>query len=930
MHLTPLRVGAERYYLTSLGLEPRDSSASRPGTGLSSPEGPGDGHWAGGGAAGLGLSGAVAPEALSSVLRGVDPLRGLPLGPRAGARRVAGWDVTAGAPKCLAVAWAFADDALAPVLERAHREACAEALSYLEDHALRARRRDGGTDRVLATSGAVGATFFHRLNRAHEPYLHSHIVLANAAQCPDGRWSGLDARSLYAEAGVAGRVYVADLVQRLRTLGLDAESLPGGRMRLAGVGPSIEAGLSSRRVAVEEQLARWQASGARAAEAAARTTRPAKRAPRPLGELRSRWDQFDERPDPRQRWLQRGSRAAIGAPGELDQFALARRAGGEGGRMRRADVVAALCDASPGGMRRTELERATAAFLSSGAVVPVEGRLGFERWAATEVVRAERRLVGSFRRVEPGGAGWTVLAPGIPVSGSEDRVGALVRELAAVGRHVRGVAASPALAIAGEAATGLPFAVGARGWVAGDALVLLGADRLPLEALASIGRQSSGGLVVAVVVDGTAGRGRVLAERLADPVLPGRPPGESAVAGFAGGRLGGDRPDRPAGFRVSLAERDVVLAADLAGVVEGCAATIAAGGGSGRPPLVVAPDVPTAALLESALRDELAALGVLGAVLGPVVGGPGRAWRTGDMVRGVRAHEGQPLRYRARVLGTDGPRVVVEPPGGSAIALTAEQLRNLGARPCWVVTSGEARWLGEEPALVHGSAALLAGPVGGGRPAPEPGGIGRSAVPTAGTVRVAHHVVAPPGLLAELARTELAGPGRAWPAQRARSQHDRSGSALPGADRVGPARSPLAVGAPPRSLQTALGVAADVAGDPRVEELLGRPPAGVVARLAWREAAGAVLAESYAREGPEHSLARAAARADLRARLQRAQALERGVARATGGPTGRAPRPGPEVVRARALAREPDRATAPDRDRCLDRDRDWGSLGLGC
>ncbi len=924
MHLTPLRSGAERYYLRSLGLEPNDGSVPRSDTGVGSPEGLGDGHWVGKGAAWLGLSGPVQPLALASVLGGVEPVRGLPLGSRAEARRIAGWDVTAGAPKCLAVTWAFADEALGPALERAHRAACAEALAYLEDHAIRVRRRDGGAEQLLVTSGAVGAVFFHRLNRAHEPYLHSHIVLANAAQSPDGRWSGLDSRSLYAEAGAAGRVYVADLVHRLRTLGLDAESLPGGRVRLAGVAPSTEAGLSSRRAAVEDQLARWQAAGARAAGAAARTTRPAKRAPLPLDELRTRWDRLGERPDPGARWLPTGSGAAPGAPGELDPFVLALRAGGERGRMRRADVVAALCDASPGGLRRTEIERASAAFLSSPAVVAVEGRPGLERWEATEVVRAEGRLASSFRCAERGGAGWTVLAPGIPVSGAEDRVGALVRELAAAGRQVRGVAASPALALAGEAATGLPFAVGVRGWVAGDALVLLGADRLPLETLASIGRQSSGGLVVAVVVDGRAGRGRVLAETLPDPPYPpmaGEHPGEAPSPGGSRAGHGGGSPGRPTGVRVPLAERDVVLAADLAGVVEGCAATVAPRAAAGLPPLVVAPDVPTAALLESALRDELARLGVLGPALGAVVGGPGRAWRIGDMVRGVRAHEGQPLRHRARVLGTEGPRVVLELPGGVAVALRAEQLRDLGARPCWVVTPGEARWLGEEPALVHGSAAMLAGPGGdaGARGAPPPGDAGRSAIPTAGVSRVAHHVVAPPGLLAELARTGLAGGVLAEPPQVAGAEREPFESALPGAAGVGADGGRPGARAAARALEAALGVAADVARDPRVEELIGRPPPGVVARLAWREVAGAVLADSFGRDGSPHALARAAARADLRARLQRAEALERGSGRAAG----RAPRLGSEVARARGLAPESERQGVPDRA------RDFGSLGLG-
>jgi hypothetical protein len=159
----------------------------------------------------------------------------------------------------------------------------------------------------------------------------------------------------------------------------------------------------------------------------------------------------------------------------------------------------------------------------------------------------------------------------------------------------------------------------------------------------------------------------------------------------------------------------------------------------------------------------------------------------------------------------------------------------------------------------------------------------------------------------------------AEPPQVAGAEREPFESALPGAAGVGADGGRPGARAAARALEAALGVAADVARDPRVEELIGRPPPGVVARLAWREVAGAVLAESFGRDGSPHALARAAARADLRARIQRAEALERGSGRAAG----QAPRLGSEVARARGLAPESERQGVPDRA------RDFGSLGLG-
>ena len=42
---------------------------------------------------------------------------------------------------------------------------------------------------------AVG--FDHRTSREGDPLLHTHLVVANRVQGPDGRWTALDGRDLY-------------------------------------------------------------------------------------------------------------------------------------------------------------------------------------------------------------------------------------------------------------------------------------------------------------------------------------------------------------------------------------------------------------------------------------------------------------------------------------------------------------------------------------------------------------------------------------------------------------------------------------------------------------------------------------------------------------------------------------------------------------
>ena len=68
----------------------------------------------------------------------------------------------------------------------------------------------------------VAAAYRHRMSRALDPQLHTHVVCANVARGPDGRWTALDARHLYEHAQTAGFLYQAHLRAEVRDrLGLE-------------------------------------------------------------------------------------------------------------------------------------------------------------------------------------------------------------------------------------------------------------------------------------------------------------------------------------------------------------------------------------------------------------------------------------------------------------------------------------------------------------------------------------------------------------------------------------------------------------------------------------------------------------------------------------------------------------------------------------
>ena len=104
---------------------------------------------------------------------------------------------------------------LAGRLVEAHESAVDAALGYLEREACRVRRGRGGVRREVG-EGFVAAAYRHRMSRAEDPQLHTHVVAANLARGADGRWTALDATPIYQHAKAAGFLYQAHLRAAVR------------------------------------------------------------------------------------------------------------------------------------------------------------------------------------------------------------------------------------------------------------------------------------------------------------------------------------------------------------------------------------------------------------------------------------------------------------------------------------------------------------------------------------------------------------------------------------------------------------------------------------------------------------------------------------------------------------------------------------------
>jgi conjugative relaxase-like TrwC/TraI family protein len=402
-----LAAGGEDYYLEAVAAGVEDyylGAGEAPGVWLA-------------GAGALGLRGEVAADDLRVVLAGREPGGDQLAAAPPGRPRVPGYDLTFSAPKSISLLHALGEPAVQSEVLAAHEEAVAAALGYLERHAAFLRRGAGGRERVAA-EGLVAAGFRHRLSRAQDPALHTHVLVANLARAPDGRAGALDGRALYRHAATAGYLYQAELRHQLtRRLEVAWQPVRRGAAEIEGFPVDVLRAFSRRRVQVEEALAGRGAAGARAARVATLASRapkdPALSAADLVPEWRARAAELGFGPDDLAGSLGR-TRATRLRPAEVAQL-VETLAGPHGltahaSSFGRPDVLRALAERAGPAAGAVELEAAADAFLGSRRVLALaEAAVRERRYTTPELVRIERELLRQALGRRGAGAG--VVAP---------------------------------------------------------------------------------------------------------------------------------------------------------------------------------------------------------------------------------------------------------------------------------------------------------------------------------------------------------------------------------------------------------------------------------------------------------------------------------------------------------------------------------------
>jgi conjugative relaxase-like TrwC/TraI family protein len=325
--------------------------------------------------------------------------------------RVAMFDHCFNSPKSVSLLAAGGDQRIRREVAAARAEALKVPIAYLQRHGIGVRRDHNGTGRLKATGGLLGVAFEHRSSRAGDPHAHTHMLVQNAAQGPDGRWTALDSDRLYAHLMAADHLYLAAeraaLTERLgvRWGPVDARS---GAAEIVGLDDrALIERFSKRSVEIHEWLAEQGLWGIKASSAAAVATRQPKDHGESEQSIYQRWARELAEQGLGERQLAEVCSGERGRPATapelrqvLEELAGADGLTAEASTFTRADVVDAVAKRLPvaGSAEATftQAEQVAGRFVAERSVrVGRDGRLGLERYSTPELLDRERNMIGA-------------------------------------------------------------------------------------------------------------------------------------------------------------------------------------------------------------------------------------------------------------------------------------------------------------------------------------------------------------------------------------------------------------------------------------------------------------------------------------------------------------------------------------------------------
>ncbi|WP_051482692.1 MobF family relaxase [Synechocystis sp. PCC 7509] len=200
-------------------------------------------QWQGQGASGYQLSGAITDlEAYDNIVNGLSPDGKTQLRQKQnhkGKKERAGIDLTFSAPKSVSIACLVGGDTR---LEEAHRIAVSQTIDLIESRY--AQTRING--QVVKTDNLIVAKWHHDTSRELDPHLHTHCLIMNCTQGPDGKWRSLNNKPFYQNKILLGQIYRNELALECRKLGYEIEPHPKELFEIKGYTREQIEGFSKR------------------------------------------------------------------------------------------------------------------------------------------------------------------------------------------------------------------------------------------------------------------------------------------------------------------------------------------------------------------------------------------------------------------------------------------------------------------------------------------------------------------------------------------------------------------------------------------------------------------------------------------------------------------------------------------------------------
>ncbi|MBW4639014.1 MAG: relaxase domain-containing protein [Gloeocapsa sp. UFS-A4-WI-NPMV-4B04] len=209
-------------------------------------------EWRGQGASQYHLSGSISDlDAYEKIVDGLSPDGKTQLRQKQnhkGKKERAGVDLTFSAPKSVSLACLVGGDSR---LEEAHRIAVRRTIDLIEERYAFTRIND---ERVK-TGNLIVAVWHHDTSRELDPHLHSHCLLMNCTQSPDGKWRTLSNEEFFRNKILLGQIYRNELALECRKLGYEIEPHPKELFEIKGYTREQIEAFSKRHEQIKEKLA---------------------------------------------------------------------------------------------------------------------------------------------------------------------------------------------------------------------------------------------------------------------------------------------------------------------------------------------------------------------------------------------------------------------------------------------------------------------------------------------------------------------------------------------------------------------------------------------------------------------------------------------------------------------------------------------------